>query len=185
MTPARHTNEEIERAARDFEARLEQLDPETVHMECSDDLQAVADAADRLRSTEGELLEVVRTARRRGRSWNRIAVALGVSRQAARQRFADRVDEDPMTNDIVSFLRNSALAPQSVDAHSREIPRWVRRLRSMGITSVPQHPLLAKNQMEVDASNELNLFIKQSMPERDKSDEHKFRNFLRVRRWKP
>ena len=34
-----------------------------------------------------ELVEAVKRARAHGRSWNRIAVALGVSRQAARQRF--------------------------------------------------------------------------------------------------
>src|SRR5262249_2901362 len=35
--------------------------------------------------------ERVALARARGRSWNRIAVALGVSRQAARHRFASKV----------------------------------------------------------------------------------------------
>jgi hypothetical protein len=37
------------------------------------------------------LREAVEVARAHGRSWNQIAVALGVSRQAARQRFADKV----------------------------------------------------------------------------------------------
>jgi hypothetical protein len=35
--------------------------------------------------------EAVEVARAHGRSWNQIAVALGVSRQAARQRFASKV----------------------------------------------------------------------------------------------
>ncbi|MGA2007216.1 MAG: sigma-70 family RNA polymerase sigma factor, partial [Solirubrobacteraceae bacterium] len=36
------------------------------------------------------LRDAVTAARNAGRSWNRIAVALGVSRQAARQRFGDK-----------------------------------------------------------------------------------------------
>lgn len=38
----------------------------------------------------GQGAVAVEVARARGRSWNHIAVALGVSRQAARQRFARR-----------------------------------------------------------------------------------------------
>ncbi len=42
----------------------------------------VADAERRLR-------EAVQSARRGGRSWSRIAMVLGVSKQAAQQRFGD------------------------------------------------------------------------------------------------
>ncbi len=55
------------------------------------DLRAVAEAADQVRRDEALVTERVAAARARGRSWNRIAVALGVSRQAARHRFADKV----------------------------------------------------------------------------------------------
>jgi hypothetical protein len=44
-----------------------------------------------VRDDEARLREAVHLARAHGRSWNQIAVALGVSRQAARQRFADKI----------------------------------------------------------------------------------------------
>jgi hypothetical protein len=54
-------------------------------------LREIAEAADAVRVDEARLTEAVQVARARGYSWNRIAVALGVSRQAARQRYADKV----------------------------------------------------------------------------------------------
>ena len=71
-------------AAADF---LAALDPSSVDVDNTEDLAAVAAAADRMTLAEAELIEAVKRARAEGRSWNRIAVALGVSRQAARQRF--------------------------------------------------------------------------------------------------
>jgi hypothetical protein len=84
----RHTNGDIERAAQRFEQLADQLDPGTVEPERIEDLRAIAEAADAARADEARLREAVQVARARGRSWNQIAVALGVSRQAARQRFA-------------------------------------------------------------------------------------------------
>jgi hypothetical protein len=55
-----------------------------------EDLRTIAEAADAARADEARLREAVQVARARGRSWNQIAVALGVSRQAARQRFASK-----------------------------------------------------------------------------------------------
>jgi transposase len=43
-----------------------------------------------IRTDEARLREAVEVARTHGRSWNQIAIALGVSRQAARQRFGDK-----------------------------------------------------------------------------------------------
>lgn len=85
-----HTKDEIERAARRFEQLADELDADTAEVDRTDDLQQVAAISDMLRAKESELRETVNTARAHGRSWNQIAVALGVSRQAARQRFADR-----------------------------------------------------------------------------------------------
>ena len=67
------------------------LDPARVAPEDLSDLRAVAEAAEQVRRDEALVTERVAAARARGRSWNRIAVALGVSRQAARHRFADKV----------------------------------------------------------------------------------------------
>ena len=55
------------------------------------DLRAIAEAAERARRDEVLLTERVALAWAHGRSWNRIAAALGVSRQAARQRFGGKV----------------------------------------------------------------------------------------------
>jgi DNA-directed RNA polymerase specialized sigma24 family protein len=87
----RHTDEEIERAAERFEELAEELDPETAKVLVTEDLRGIADAAQTVRQDEARLREAVEVARAHGRSWNQIAVALGVSRQAARQRFADKV----------------------------------------------------------------------------------------------
>jgi hypothetical protein len=87
----RRTDDEIERAAQRFERWAEELDPATADAQDLTDLRAVAEAADAVRADEARLREAVEAARAKGRSWNRIAIALGVSRQAARQRFADKV----------------------------------------------------------------------------------------------
>ena len=71
----------------------DELDPSAATAERLDDLEAIARAADAARRDATQLREAVATARGRGRSWNEIAVALGVSRQAARQRFG-RADAD-------------------------------------------------------------------------------------------
>jgi hypothetical protein len=89
--PMKHTDERIDEAARRFEALADNLDPETAQVEDLTDLRAIAEAAERARRDEALLTERVALARARGRSWNRIAAALGVSRQAARQRFGGKV----------------------------------------------------------------------------------------------
>ena len=86
------TDEEIERAAERFERLAEDLDPAHVKAHSTDDLHQVAEASDAVRADEVRLREAVQSARAHGRSWNQISVALGVSRQAARQRFADKAN---------------------------------------------------------------------------------------------
>lgn len=61
-------------------------------MVSTEDLRAIAAAAEAVRADEARLREAVEIARAHGRSWNQVVVALGVSRQAARQRFADKVE---------------------------------------------------------------------------------------------
>ncbi len=72
------------------EQLLDALDTATAGVENTEDLRAVAGAADTLTTDEARLTEAVEIARAHGRSWTRIGIALGVSRQAARQRFADK-----------------------------------------------------------------------------------------------
>ena len=86
----RHTDEDIERAAKRFEQLADELDPDAAQVEHTEDLQEIAAVSEAVRADETRLGDTVAAARARGRSWNQIAVALGVSRQAARQRFADK-----------------------------------------------------------------------------------------------
>ena len=86
----RHTAKEIELAAERFEQLADSLDPDTAKVEGTEDLREIAIAAEAVRADDARLREAVGLARARGRSWNNIALALGVSRQAARQRFADK-----------------------------------------------------------------------------------------------
>lgn len=87
----RHTDDEIQEAAERVERLADELDPETAEVVSIGDLRGIATAVEAVRDDEARLREAVEVARAHGRSWNQIAVALGVSRQAARQRFADKV----------------------------------------------------------------------------------------------
>ena len=82
-----HTEEEIQRAAKLAEAS----DPSGVTMDDTTDLRAIAEAVDRVRAGEARIRELVALARANGRSWGEIGIALGVSRQAARERFTEKV----------------------------------------------------------------------------------------------
>ena len=85
-----HTDDEIQAAADRFEKLADELDPTTTEVERTEDLRAIAAVSEAVRADEARLREAVEVARAHDRSWNQIAVALGVSRQAARQRFTDR-----------------------------------------------------------------------------------------------
>lgn len=82
-----HTEEEIQRAAK----LAEELDPSSVAMDDTTDLRALAEAVDSVRAGEARVRELVARARADGRSWGEIGIALGVSRQAARERFAEKI----------------------------------------------------------------------------------------------
>ncbi|MDP9434115.1 MAG: sigma-70 family RNA polymerase sigma factor [Actinomycetota bacterium] len=91
MAAVFHTDDEIDRAARRFERLAEDLDPDVAEADDLGDLRMVAEASEAVRIDEARLREAVEAARARGRSWNQVAMALGVSRQAARQRFSAKV----------------------------------------------------------------------------------------------
>jgi ECF sigma factor len=82
-----HTDEEIQRAAK----RAEEFDPSGVPIDDTTDLRTLAEAVDRVRAGEARIRELVASARTNGRSWGEIGIALGVSRQAARERFAEKI----------------------------------------------------------------------------------------------
>jgi len=80
------TREQLEQAATEAEAWLDQLDPDATTAEISD-LRAVTAAMNKVAAAQAELEAAVLAARAQGRSWGVIAIALGTSRQAARQRY--------------------------------------------------------------------------------------------------
>jgi hypothetical protein len=88
VSMTKHTDAEINEAAARFETWADNLDP--AELQDVSELRAVTTAARKLEEDETQLRQAVEIARGRGHSWNRIAVALGVSRQAARQRFSDK-----------------------------------------------------------------------------------------------
>lgn len=81
-----HTDEEIQQAAK----LAEEFDPSRVQMDDTSDVRALAEAVDNVRAGEARVRELVARARANGRSWGEIGIALGVSRQAARERFAEK-----------------------------------------------------------------------------------------------
>lgn len=88
------TREQLEQAAAEAEAwldELEQADPAVVMagMEDLSDLRAIAEAVLAVAGAQAELEEAVCRARANGRSWGRIAIPLGTSRQAARERYEE------------------------------------------------------------------------------------------------
>jgi hypothetical protein len=82
-----HTDEEIERAAK----LAQEFDPSGTPMDDTTDLRTLAEAVDGVRTGEARVRELVARARANGRSWGEIGIVLGVSRQAARERFAEKI----------------------------------------------------------------------------------------------
>lgn len=82
------TPQQLKQAAAEAEAWLDSLGDD-VQVEDPADLREIAKAVAEVAAAEERLAELVRAARENGRSWGRIAMALGVSKQAARQRFRE------------------------------------------------------------------------------------------------
>jgi len=81
------TRDELERAAAQAETWLDSLDPAVVPAEDPADLRWVGLALRGLAEKQREVDEAVAAARTNGRSWAEIALVLGISRQAARERY--------------------------------------------------------------------------------------------------
>lgn len=86
------TQAQLEQAAAEAEAWLDSLDPAAEPADDIRDLRAITAAVDAIAEDEARLTEAVTTARRKGRSWGMIARALGVSKQAAQQRYGEHVN---------------------------------------------------------------------------------------------
>lgn len=85
------TREELERAAAEAEAWLDALDPAETPAEDPADLRRIGHALINMAAGDRELRAAVNAARDNGRSWGEIAMVLGVTRQAARQRYGEPV----------------------------------------------------------------------------------------------
>jgi hypothetical protein len=84
------TREQLEKALADTEAWLDQLDPETIASPASgaQDLRAIGEALHAVAASDLQLADAIAKARANGRTWTQIAAVLGVSKQAARERFS-------------------------------------------------------------------------------------------------
>ncbi|HZI96774.1 MAG TPA: hypothetical protein VFD41_04525 [Actinomycetales bacterium] len=82
------TREELEQAATAAEAWLDSLDPGTTPAENPSDLRRIGLALRALADEQREVDEAVAAARENGRSWGEIGLVLGISRQAARERYS-------------------------------------------------------------------------------------------------
>jgi hypothetical protein len=101
-------------------ARLEALDPAdpavTVDRERTD-MRRIGAALYAVDYAHTVLVRAVANARRHGRSWTDIATVLGVSRQAARQRFNDQVDalgDQDAPQPVVQELLDAGFTPGEV-----------------------------------------------------------------------
>lgn len=81
------TAKELALAAAITEEILDTIDADQLHAEDISDLRAIAQALQAVASGEAQLAQAVAAARANGRSWARIALILGTSRQAAAERF--------------------------------------------------------------------------------------------------
>ncbi len=85
------TPEQLHQAAEDVERWLDSLDPAAISAPEADasDLRRIGRAVMATARNHAELADAVAEARANNRSWGQIAAILGVSRQAARERFGD------------------------------------------------------------------------------------------------
>lgn len=110
--------------AADVEAWLDSLDPDDALAEDAQDLRHLAELTDSMEQLEQRLVDAVRRARVNGKSWTKIAIALGVSRQAARQRYMGLIGEARHTADEDWLSVKDVAAYFQVDP--RTIHRWAR-----------------------------------------------------------
>lgn len=86
--------EELMARADELADQFEDYDPKPEDRGEEPPLMALRRAAYRRALVERELLASVRRARRTGASWAQVGKELGTSGEAARQRYADKVDSE-------------------------------------------------------------------------------------------
>ncbi len=85
------TREQLQKAVAETEAWLDQLDPKAIASPeaSAADLRGIGEALHAVAASDLQLAEQVATARANGRTWTQIGAVLGVSKQAARERFGE------------------------------------------------------------------------------------------------
>ncbi len=122
---------------------LDNLDPATATPRDARHLRRIAALREDISAAQGALREAVRAARADGDSWSAVGIALGTTRQAAFQRFAD-VDKEPapapepvQKRELFSFGSRSGYIPseladqlRSATAQMSDVERdeWLRNL---------------------------------------------------------
>lgn len=79
----------------DLEDWLDSIEPDPADARNASHIRRIIAASEALGQAEGELRAAVAEARAAGDTWDAIGIALGVSRQAAYQRFGKTAQIDP------------------------------------------------------------------------------------------
>ena len=88
-----------EQRAEAFAAWAEDLDPSDLRPHDTGALQQLSKLAGLRRDIDDAILAAVRVARRQCSTWSEIGAMLGVTKQAAQQRFAPLLASDPLDED--------------------------------------------------------------------------------------
>ena len=122
------TREQLAKAAADAEVWLGSLDPATSKAEDTTDLRRVGLAVQSVARAEQDLAEAVATARANGRSWGQVAIVLGVSKQAAAERFGSlkTAPEEPPATPRPSRRRTRTRPAAPPGVPQAEIREWAR-----------------------------------------------------------
>jgi hypothetical protein len=90
MEPLEPPGERVTDDLASTEAWLDSLGSDQANpaVDNTDDLRVIAETTDELARVQARLTEAIQIARAHGRSWTEISMRLGVTRQAARQRYA-------------------------------------------------------------------------------------------------
>ena len=85
------TREQLQKALAETEAWLDQLDPTAIASPeaSAADLRGIGEALHAVAASDLRLADQVAKARANGRTWTQIGAVLGVSKQAARERFGE------------------------------------------------------------------------------------------------
>lgn len=85
--------EELMALTQSVEAWADAVHPHDLREVPIEDLRAITSLADTIHQAEAALAHAIERARREGRTWSEIGTSLGVSKQAAQQRYGPTVGQ--------------------------------------------------------------------------------------------